>query len=231
MRKNFKISAIIPMLNEEKSIKQVIAEIPDWVDEVITVDNGSSDQSVAVAAESGAIVLNEPVRGYGTACLTGIRYLNQPDIVVFLDGDFSDYPEEMDRLVDPIIIGEADFVVGSRVLGEREAGALTPQARFGNWLSCLLIRLIWKERFTDLGPFRAIRYSTLQTLGMSDPNYGWTVEMQIKAAQKNITSLEVPVKYRKRIGKSKVSGTVSGVVKAGSKILWTIFKLALTQKN
>ncbi|GAB4331555.1 MAG: glycosyltransferase family 2 protein [Calditrichia bacterium] len=223
-----RITVIIPMLNEADAIQKVLADIPEWVDEVITVDNGSTDDSIKQAEEAGARVLEEPVRGYGKACLTGIAAANNPDIIVFIDGDYSDYPEEMDSLVRPIVSGEAEMVIGSRVLGEREKGALTPQARFGNWLSCLLIRWIWGYRFTDLGPFRAIRFDSLKRMKMRDENYGWTVEMQIKAARLKIPSLEVPVRYRKRIGKSKVSGTVKGVVLAGSKILWTIFRAALS---
>lgn len=224
MRQGAKISVIIPVLNEEASIGKVLREIPNWVDEVITVDNGSSDCSMDVAASAGAKVLREPRRGYGSACQTGIAALGPCDVLVFLDGDYSDYPEEMALLVDPILNEEADMVIGSRVLGEREPGALTPQARFGNWLSCLLIRLFWGARFTDLGPFRALRWTALKQLQMADPDYGWTVEMQIKAAQLGLKTKEVPVRYRKRIGKSKVSGTVRGVFGAGSKILWTIFR-------
>ncbi len=224
MRNKVKISVIIPAINEERSIGKVISEIPDWVDETIVVDNGSEDKTAEVARSAGAKVLFEPQRGYGAACLTGIANLDNPDVVVFLDGDYSDYPEEVTHLVDPILNNEADMVIGSRVFGTAEKGALTPQARFGNWLACKLIRLFWKVRFTDLGPFRAIRFESLKRLNMRDPNYGWTIEMQIKAAQKGVRSIEVPVSYRKRIGKSKVSGTVRGVILAGTKILYTILK-------
>lgn len=227
MRNNNRISVIIPAIDEEKSIGKVIGEIPKWVDEIIVVDNGSSDRTLEVAQSSGAKVLVEKRKGYGAACLTGIANLKDPDIVVFLDGDYSDYPEEMHLLVDPIIKNEADMVIGSRILGNAQEGALAPQARFGNWLSCKLIHLFWKVRYTDLGPFRAIRFSTLKELNMKDPNYGWTVEMQIKAAQKGVKSHEVPVSYRKRIGKSKVSGTIRGVVFAGVKILAIIFFSAM----
>jgi glycosyltransferase involved in cell wall biosynthesis len=227
MRHNLRISVIIPAVDEEQSMGKVIAEIPGWVDEIIVVDNGSKDRTADVALSAGAKVLNEPRPGYGSACLTGIANLDNPDVVVFLDGDYSDYPSEMALLVDPVVHGSSELVIGSRVLGRAEKGALSPQARFGNWLACKLIRLFWKVRFTDLGPFRAIHFSTLNRLGMRDPDYGWTVEMQIKAAQQGVRSIEVPVSYRKRIGKSKVSGTIRGVVLAGTKILTIIFASAL----
>jgi glycosyltransferase involved in cell wall biosynthesis len=227
MRTNHVISVIIPALNEEDSIKKVISAIPEWVDDIILADNGSTDHTTSMAQAVGARVVTEPHRGYGSACLTAMKALKDPDIVVFLDGDFSDYPQEMSYLVDPIILDEIDMVIGSRVLGTRETGSLTPQQVIGNSLACFLIRLIWKVSYTDLGPFRAIRYSTLKELNMKDPDYGWTVEMQIKAAQSGITSKEVPVSYRRRIGKSKVSGTIRGVIGAGTKILYTIFKYAL----
>ncbi|NUQ39883.1 MAG: glycosyltransferase family 2 protein [Calditrichaceae bacterium] len=223
MKDNHKIAVIIPALNEERSIGKVIGEIPAWVDEIVVVDNGSSDRTMEIARAAGARALQEPERGYGAACLTGIAALRAPDIVVFLDGDYSDYPEEMAALVQPIIEDQADMVIGSRVLGKAERGALSPQQAFGNWLACRLMRLFWGVRYTDLGPFRAIRYSTLQSLEMRDRNYGWTVEMQIKAAQRGVGSREVPVRYRRRIGKSKVSGTLRGVISAGAKILFVIF--------
>jgi glycosyltransferase involved in cell wall biosynthesis len=230
MRGCAKVSVIIPAFNEEKAIGNVISAIPGWVDETIVVDNGSTDGTAAIAASSGARVISETRRGYGSACLSGIASLEETDIIVFLDGDFSDYPEEMDRLVDPIVSGQADMVIGSRVLGTSESGALTVQARFGNWLSCLLIRVLWELEYTDLGPFRAIRYPALKRLDMRDPNYGWTVEMQIKAARVRLRSIEVPVSYRKRIGKSKISGTLKGTVLAGTKILYIIFRSALDFK-
>lgn len=216
---------IIPALDEERSIGQVLDAIPKWVDEAIVVDNGSTDRTAARAAEHGARVLSEPRRGYGVACLTAIAGLSpRTDVVVFLDGDFSDHPEEMDRLVDPIVAQAADLVIGSRVLGRREPGALTPQARFGNWLSCTLMRLIWRHRYTDLGPFRAIGRQALQRLEMRDLDYGWTVEMQLKALRHGLRVRDVPVSYRRRtMGQSKVSGTLRGVFGAGTKILWTIF--------
>ncbi len=231
MKESHYISVIIPVLNEEEAIRKVVLALPAWVDEVIVVDNGSTDHTAQVAREAGARVVYEPNRGYGTACQTGIDALLNPDVVVFLDGDFSDFPEEMDRLVDPIVRREAQLVIGSRVLGKAEPGALTFQARFGNWLATRLIRMIWGVRYTDLGPFRAIHFPTLKHLDMQDLDYGWTVEMQVKAAKHGITVLEVPVSYRKRIGKSKISGTVSGVFLAGTKILFTILFLALSGKG
>ena len=223
MRDHARVSVIIPALDEARSIGKVLEAIPDWVDEVVVADNGSKDGTAAIAEEHGARVVHEARRGYGSACLKGIAALDAPDIVVFLDGDFSDHPDQMDRLVDPILRREAEMVIGSRVLGNAEAGALTPQARFGNRLACYLMRLFWGVRYTDLGPFRAIRFTTLQRLGMADPDYGWTVEMQIKAALLGVVAMEAPVDYRKRIGRSKVSGTVRGVLGAGYKILSTIF--------
>lgn len=230
MRNQFRISVIIPAVDEERSIGKVIAVIPAWVDEIIVVDNGSSDNTAEVARLAGAKVFHQPRRGYGRACLLGIANLDNPDIVVFLDGDYSDHPEEMPGLVDPVINDTADLVIGSRVLGQAQKGALSPQARFGNWLACKLIRLFWKVKYTDLGPFRAIRFSTLNELNMKDSNYGWTVEMQIKAAQRGMPTIEVPVSYRRRIGKSKVSGTVKGVIFAGTKILTLIFLSAFGLK-
>lgn len=227
MRQGAHISVVIPALNEERSIGKVLDAIPEWVDEVVVADNGSTDQTASVARDHGARVVTEPRRGYGQACLTGIAAVSAPDIVVFLDADFSDHPEEMDRLVDPILRDEADMIIGSRIRGAHERGALTPQARFGNWLSCALIRAFWAVQFSDLGPFRAIRFSTLRRLDMRDTNFGWTVEMQVKAAAGGVRSAEVPVSYRRRIGTSKISGTLRGVILAGSKILYTIMRAAL----
>ncbi len=227
MRFGARIAVIIPAFNEKKSIWKVISAIPDWVDDCIVVDNGSTDGTGEVARARGARVVRELRRGYGSACLAGIAALDYADVVVFLDGDFSDHPEEMAVLVDPIVNNEADLIAGSRTLGRREAGSLTPQARFGNWLACMLIRLFWKADYTDLGPFRAIRASSLKRLGMCDRGYGWMVEMQIKATRAGIRVREVPVSYRRRIGKSKVSGTIRGVIGAGTKILLTIFLAAL----
>lgn len=223
------ISVIIPAFNEENGIGQVIEEIPkDMVTEIVVVNNASTDGTEKIAKEAGATVLREPVSGYGRACLKGIDYLKtsspQPQIVVFLDADHSDYPEELIELVKPILEEEADLVIGSRVLGEKESGSMTPQQIFGNWLATRLMFWFYGVKFTDLGPFRAIRFSSLLELEMQDKTYGWTVEMQVKAAKKKMRCLERPARYRKRIGFSKISGTVKGTVLAGYKILYTIFK-------
>ena len=218
------ISVIIPAFNEEHAIGKVLDEIPRAISKVIVVDNGSTDATAAVAESRGATVVCEPIRGYGQACLRGLSALSATDIVVFLDGDYSDFPEEMSTLCEPIATGAADLVIGSRVLGQCEKGALLPQARFGNWLSTRLIRWLFGVCFTDLGPFRAIDYTALKRLDMCDRDFGWTVEMQVKAARLRLRCMEVPVRYRKRIGTSKISGTVSGSVRAGYKILWTIFR-------
>lgn len=229
MKREAKVAVIIPALNEELAITKVISAIPNWVDDLIVVDNGSSDSTATVARSMGARVVSEPRRGYGSACLAGINALRNTDVVVFLDADFSDYPNEMEKLVDPILDGRAEMVIGSRVLGTHERGALSPQARWGNCFACLLIRWFWRVKYTDLGPFRAITHPGLKRLGMGDIKYGWTVEMQIKAAVNGLQGMEVPVSYRKRTGSSKISGTVSGVILAGTKILYTIFKMALAQ--
>ncbi|RAU81744.1 glycosyltransferase family 2 protein [Pontibacter arcticus] len=225
------INVIIPAYNEEQSIAQVVAAIPaGLVADIIVVNNNSSDQTAKVASAAGATVLHEPTPGYGNACLCGIAYATakpeeeRPDIIVFLDGDFSDHPEEMPLLLAPILAGKADMVIGSRALGNREAGAMMPQQIFGNWLATTLMRWFYGVTYTDLGPFRAIRTDALLALNMRDRTYGWTVEMQVKAAKKRVPYTEVPVTYRKRIGLSKVSGTVKGSVMAGYKIILTIFK-------
>ncbi len=225
-----RIVVIIPAFNEEESLPKVIADIPNFVDEIIVSNNGSTDKTEEVAKSLGVTVLNEYEKGYGAACLKAIEYIKnkQIDIVVFLDGDYSDHPQEMDLIVEPIINNEVDLVIGSRMLGKREQGAMLPQAVFGNWLSAFLIKLFWNYNFTDLGPFRAIKYSSLQQLKMQDRNFGWTVEMQIKAAKHKMKCKEVPVSYRKRIGKSKVTGTIKGTVKASAKILYLIFRSLLS---
>ena len=226
MRHNPKISIIIPALNEGESIGQVLNDIPgEIVEEVIVVDNGSSDNTVTVSKGLGANIILESLKGYGAACLRGISTLKQDtDIVVFLDADYSDYPQYLHTVVKPIINDNADMVIGSRMSGERERGALLPQAIFGNKLATFLIRLFWGFKYTDLGPFRAIKYRDLLALNMIDKNFRWTVEMQIKALKKGLRIVEVPVRYRKRIGKSKIPGTFSGTVRAGVKIIYTIFK-------
>ena len=220
------IAVVIPACDEEEAIGKVLQDIPDIAQQVIVVDNGSSDRTAEVARRLGAHVVGEPRRGYGQACLAGIAQLDGPDIVVFLDGDYSDYPEDMTALVNPLVTDRADMVIGSRVLGQREKGALLPQARFGNWLATFLIRLLFGVTFTDLGPFRALRYDALMRLEMQDRNFGWTAEMQVKAARLGLRSAEVPVRYRRRIGTSKITGTLSGTLRAGYKILWTIFRYA-----
>lgn len=225
MYKNNKISVLIPAHNEEKSISQVIKELPAGVvDEIIVIDNASTDNTANAAMKSGALVVNETLRGYGAACLKGLSNIKYTDIVAVLDADHSDYPEQITRLLEPIVNNEADFVLGSRVLGNREKGALAPQAYWGNKLSVFLIRLLFRYKFTDMGPFRAIRYDSLKNLNMIDKDFGWNAEMQIKAIKKGLRIKEVPVDYRKRIGKSKISGTMSGTVKAGTKIVYTILK-------
>lgn len=221
------IAVIIPAFNEEKSIGKVIEAIPkNLVETIIVVNNNSTDDTVNIANLAGAIVLTENRKGYGWACLKGMDYLKDTsiDIIVFLDGDFSDYPEEIAQLIRPILEQNMDMVIGSRVLGKREKGSLLPQQRFGNWLATKLIRLFYGVKFTDLGPFRAIRYDKLIALNMADKTYGWTIEMQIKAAKKKYHFCEVPVRYRKRIGVSKVSGTIKGTLLAGIKIIFAVFK-------
>ena len=224
-----KISVIIPAYNEEKSLPLVLNDLPkDQLHQIIVVDNRSTDRTAEVARKNGATVVHERRRGYGRACLTGMAALDAPDIVVFLDGDYSDYPEEISLLVEPILKGEADFVVGSRMLLAESRQALLPQARYGNQLAVFLIRLFFGHRFTDLGPFRAIRSESLQAIGMHDQDFGWTVEMQIKAVQNGLRIRDVPVRYRIRIGVSKITGTLSGTLKAGTKIIYTIFKYLIT---
>ncbi|MCH2605470.1 MAG: glycosyltransferase family 2 protein [Nitrospinales bacterium] len=223
-----RISIIIPAYNEESSIGLVLDALPqEKLHEIIVVDNGSTDATARVAQEHGARVVKEPRKGYGSACLKGIDELDAPDIVVFIDGDFSDFPEEIVLLISPIETGEKDFVLGSRMILPKSQLALLPQARYGNRLAVFLIKLFFKHEFTDLGPFRAIRYSSLMSIGMKDMDFGWTVEMQIKAVRNGLRIREVPVNYRKRVGISKISGTVLGTFRAGTKIIYTIFKYLL----
>jgi glycosyltransferase involved in cell wall biosynthesis len=223
-----RIVVVIPALNEEDALPRVLADIPRaLVEEIVVVDNGSSDRTATLARACGATVMSEPRRGYGWACLAGIAYMREktPDIVVFLDGDYSDYPDDLPTVIEPIMTDAADMVIGSRTLGRAEPGALLPQARFGNALATLLIRWLYRFSYSDLGPFRAIRYPTLLNLAMEDTTYGWTVEMQIKALRHGLRVTEVPVRYRKRpSGKSKVTGTLTGTLMAGYKILWTIIR-------
>jgi len=226
---NPKITVIIPAFNEASSIGKVIKDIPQNVSEVIVVDNGSTDKTSEIAQQAGATVCYEPRKGYGYACLKGLEKCgeNPPNIVVFLDGDYSDYPEQLTEIVAPIIQNKVDFVIGARVSRLREKGAMTFPQIFGNALATTLMKLFFGARFTDLGPFRAIRYDKLLALNMSDKTYGWTVEMQLKVLKQKMNYLEIPVKYRNRIGVSKVSGTIKGAIFAGVKILYWIFKYTL----
>lgn len=226
------IYVIIPAYNEEESISKVVGDIPEGlVKEVVVCNNGSTDQTAENAAAAGATVVDQPLKGYGNACLKGLSHIatktgaDRPDIVVFLDGDYSDYPEQMPEVLAPILTDQADMVIGSRATGAREKGSMMPQQIFGNWLATTLIKLLYRVEFTDLGPFRAIRYDSLLEINMQDQTFGWTVEMQVKAAKLKLRCAEVPVRYRQRIGVSKVTGTVKGSIMAGYKILWTIFKL------
>jgi glycosyltransferase involved in cell wall biosynthesis len=226
---NSKIVVIIPAFNEENAVGKVVKALPKHlVEQIIVVNNNSTDQTRAAAEQEGALVLDQPIKGYGNACLKGIEYVQskeqKPDIIVFLDADYSDYPEQLPELVSPILEDSMDMVIGSRALGQREGGSMTFPQIFGNWLATQLIRLFYGYTFTDLGPFRAIRWNRLIELNMQDKTFGWTVEMQVKAAKKKFNCTEVAMQYRNRIGTSKVSGTVYGTVMAGYKILYTIFK-------
>lgn len=224
------VDVIIPVYNEAESIGKVIEDIPmQAIRHVIVCNNGSTDLTAEVAAKKGAIVVYEPNKGYGNACLKGMEYIalqkEKPDIIVFIDGDYSDFPQEMSELIRPIHENSVDLVIGSRAKGAKEYGAMMPQQIFGNWLATTLIKIIYNYHFTDLGPFRAIKYDQLVAMQMADKTYGWTVEMQVKASKMKMKTVEVAVSYRKRIGESKVSGTIKGTILAGYKILWTIFKL------
>ncbi|MDG1477052.1 MAG: glycosyltransferase family 2 protein [Vicingaceae bacterium] len=223
------VDVIIPAFNEENSVGNVVKDIPkELVREIIVVNNNSTDDTAVNATNAGATVLTEPNMGYGNACLKGMQHVAnkeiKPTIIVFLDADYSDYPEEMVDVIKPIIHQNMDMVIGSRALGNLEKGAMTPQQIFGNWLANFLLKLFYGVKYTDLGPFRAIKYSSLVALGMKDKTYGWTVEMQVKAVKQKMKTCEVPVNYRVRIGHSKVSGTVKGTIGAGYKIITTIFK-------
>ena len=228
---NPSIRVIIPAYNEEASIGLILKDIPKFVDEVIVISNNSTDQTEQVAKNAGATVLKEPRRGYGYACLKGMDYIEsnqlQTDIIVFLDGDYSDYPEEMSKVLQPILKDNCDFVIGARVKHLREKGSMTFPQIFGNWLATFLMKLLYGANYSDLGPFRAIKYDKLLALNMEDKTYGWTVEMQLKALKHKLKYTEVEVNYRNRIGESKVSGTIKGAVMAGVKIIGWIFKYAV----
>jgi len=225
------IKVIIPAYNEEKSIANVINDIPKIVDEVIVVNNNSNDDTAKNAKNAGATVLTETSKGYGYACLKGMEYISnqstKPDIIVFLDGDYSDYPEELSKLVKPIIYDNIDLVIGTRIKAWRESNSMMPQQIFGNWLATFLMKILYNARFTDLGPFRAIKYEKLLALHMQDKTFGWTIEMQLKALNQKLSYIEIPVKYRQRIGVSKVSGTIKGSIFAGLVILGWIFKYSI----
>ncbi len=222
-----RVALLMPALDERQALAQLLDELPrQRYARLLVIDNGSTDGTAAAARAGGAEVVSEPRRGYGQACLTGLSALGgDADIIVFMDADGSDVPSEAERLLEPILGGEADLVIGSRALGAAEPGAMTWPQRWGNRLSVALIRLLFGQRYTDLGPFRAIRRESLEGLGMRDTNFGWTAEMQVKAVKRGLRVLEVPVSYRRRVGRSKISGTVSGVLKAGTKIIWTILRL------
>jgi glycosyltransferase involved in cell wall biosynthesis len=226
-----RIEVVIPALDEERSLPLVLADLPrPPVGRVVVADNGSADGTARVAAAAGAVVVGAIRRGYGSACLAALDYLRRhrpPEVVVFVDADYSDHPDELPRLVAPILAGEADLVIGSRILGRREPGALLPQARAGNLVACALIRLLYGHRYTDLGPFRAAHWEALELLGMSDPDFGWTAEMQVKALRRGLRVAEVPVSYRRRVGVSKITGTVAGTLRAGYKILWTVLRYSM----
>lgn len=225
------IKVIIPAYNEAYSIAKVIQEIPSIVSEIIVVNNNSSDDTAINATRAGATVLNETRKGYGYACLCGMDYIakksSKPYIIVFIDGDYSDYPEELTKIVKPILEENVDLVIGARTKALRDDGSMTPQQIFGNKLATFLMKLFFRSTFTDLGPFRAIKYEKLLEMEMEDKTYGWTIEMQLKALKNKMSYVEIPVRYKKRIGVSKVSGTLKGSIFAGVKILAWIFKYSL----
>ena len=232
------VAVVIPALNEERSLPLVLGDLPQ-VGRVVVVDNGSTDRTADVAAQSGALVVSEPQRGYGAACLRGLVTVQDlvqhgnlaPSVIAFVDADYSDHPNLLPQLVEPILRDDTDFVLGSRLTGERERGAMPAQSVYGNVLACFLMRMLFTHRYTDLGPFRAIAYVKLCELNMVDTNFGWTIEMQIKAVRAGLRIQEIPVPYRRRVGQSKISGTLSGSIKAGSKILYTIGKYGLQSEQ
>ncbi len=230
MRNGKTIGLVIPTLNEAGAIGKVLADVPEWVDTIIVADNGSQDNTVEIAESLDARSVIGFTGGYGAACLAGIAELQDHDIIAFIDGDYSDYPEQMDRVVDPIVVGEQDMVIGSRRLGKADSGSLTLPQRFGNLLACFLIKRFWGVAYTDLGPFRAIEAKALKQLNMQDKAFGWTVEMQLRAIQEGLRVTEVPVDYRARIGHSKISGTIKGTLLAGHAILGTIFRTAYRER-
>ena len=217
------IKLVIPARNEEDAIGKVVSSIVDQVDAVIVADNGSTDATADVARTAGARVVSVPEPGYGRACMAAIKAAGDYDILVFMDGDASDDPDDLSKVLEPILSGQSDMVIGSRILGDCDPGALTTQQRFGNTLACWLMNMFWGYRFTDLGPFRAITWESYERLNMQAPTFGWTVEMQVRALKYGLRCSEVPVHYRARIGVSKISGTVRGVILAGGYILGTIF--------
>jgi len=224
------VVVIIPALNEEASLPLVLADLPDWIDQVIVCDNGSTDQTAAKARDAGAEVVMETERGYGAACLRAIQAVPpETDVILFIDADYSDFPEEAESVVRPIVEDSYDLVIGSRMLTRKDHSAIPPVAVFGNWLTTRLIRLRWGFRFTDLGPFRAVRFDRYRELRMADRNFGWTIEMQVKAIKRGLRCTEVPVSYRERIGRSKISGTILGSVKAGAKILYIFFREVISR--
>ena len=231
MRADATVAVIVPALNEERSIGLVLAAIPGWVDDVIVADNGSTDRTAEIARAHGARVVGEPAPGYGAACLAGIAALDGAEVVVFLDGDHSDDAGSMAALVDPITAGEADMVLGSRVLGECEPGALSLHQRLGNRLACGLIRLTWRADYSDLGPFRALSYRALREIAMDERGHGWTTEMQVRAARQGLRVRETPTRYRRRVGKSKISGSITGTLRAGWGIFSVIFREAVSPRQ
>ena len=231
-----RVVVVIPALDEEASLGRVLDAIPRTVEAVVVCDNGSRDRTAEVARAHGALVVHEPRRGYGSACLRGLEAVRgrpegPPDVVCFLDADSSDSPEDLPRLIEPIAAGDADLVLGSRMLLPEARASLLPQARFGNQLATFLIRLLWGVRYTDLGPFRAVRWDALERVGMRDPDFGWTVELQIKAARHGLRAMEIPVRYRRRVGVSKITGTLRGTFAAGTKILTTIGRYGLLDRG